>query len=130
MIYFVISSNSVAEDNTLCAKRIPEWNYSVVTLNNAIANIMNTGYLSSTVTTVPSKLVSVPSMSRNKIVMGNDDNDFEILTYEQVLARIYNGWTAASYPMNSINAMDQNFTLKTVFKRVDIFLRLCWLISY
>lgn len=122
MIYFIIGANSASEDVKMCAKRIPEGNYSVVTLNNAIANIMNTGYLSSTVTTIPSKFVSVPSVSKNKIIIGNDDNDFEILTDEQVLGHIYSGWTGASYPMNSINAMIQNFTPKTIVKRVDFFI--------
>ncbi len=126
MIYFIIGANSASEDVKLCAKRIPEGNYSVVTLNNAIANIMSTGYLSSTVSTIPSKFVAVPSISKNKIIIGNDDNDFEILTDEQVLAQIYNGWTAASYPMNSINDMIQIFTPKTVLKRLDFFyFRVC-----
>ena len=42
IIYFIIIANSEFEDNLMCAKRIPEGNYSLVTLNNAIANIMNT----------------------------------------------------------------------------------------
>ncbi|MFM7985893.1 MAG: hypothetical protein ACKPKO_41915, partial [Candidatus Fonsibacter sp.] len=66
MTYFIIGANSTSEDVKLCDRRIPEGNYSVVTLNNAIANIMNTGYLSSTVTTVPSKFVSVPDKSEKK----------------------------------------------------------------
>ncbi|MFM7981957.1 MAG: hypothetical protein ACKPKO_21825, partial [Candidatus Fonsibacter sp.] len=105
MMYFIIGANSHSEDVTMCAKRIPEGYYSVVSLNNDIANIMNTGYLSSSVTTSPRKFVSVPSVSKIKIIIGNDGNDFEILPDEQVLGHIYSGWTGASYPMNSKNAM-------------------------
>ena len=74
---FVIISNSDFEDYMMCAKWIPEGNYSLATLNNAISNIMNTGYLSATVTLIPNKFISTPSISNNKILIGNNGNSFE-----------------------------------------------------
>jgi hypothetical protein len=122
MIYFIIIANSEFEDHLMCAKRIPEGNYSLVTLNNAIANIMNTGYLSPINTVIPNKFISTPSISKNKILIGNNDNSFEILTDEQVLGHIYNGWEEASYPLHSINAMIQNFTPNHIERGVDFYM--------
>ena len=121
MIYFIIGPTSAFEDALMCAKRIPEGNYNLVSLNNAIADIMNTGYLTPTNNIIPTKFISMPNLSTNKIIIGNEHNTFEILTDLQVLTHIVAGWTAASYPMNSINNMIQNFTPQTILKGVDYF---------
>ena len=76
MIYFIIGPISPLEDALMCAKRIPEGNYNLVTLNNAIADIMNTGYLSPSNNIIPSKSLAMPSFFRNKIVIGNNHNNF------------------------------------------------------
>ena len=48
------------------------------------------------------------------------------MTDAQVLGHIYAGWNGASYPMNSINDMIQNFTPQTIMKGVDfLIIRLC-----
>ena len=103
MIYFIIGPTSALEDAIMCAKQIPEGNYNLVSLNNAIVYIMNTGYLTPSNNIIPSKFLAIPSISLN----------------EQVLGHIYAGWDAASYPMNSINNMIQNFTPKTIMRGVD-----------
>ena len=60
------------------------------------------------------------------ILSENHGNSFETLTDEQVLGHIYNGWSDASYPMNSINAMVQNITPKHIDKQTDFFyVRFC-----
>ena len=130
MIYFIIGPNSALEDDIMCAKQIPEGNYNLVTLNNAIVDIMNTGYLTPSNNIIPSKFLAIPSISLNKIVIGNNHNNFEILTDAQVLGHIYAGWDGASYPMNSINDMIQNFTPQTIMKGVEFFIRLCRSVSY
>ena len=66
MIYFIICPNSDLEDDIMCAKQIPEGNYNLVTLNNAIADIMNTGYLSPSNNIIPSKFIAMPSLSLKK----------------------------------------------------------------
>ena len=55
MIYFIIGPTSALEDALMCAKRIPEGNYNLVSLNNAIADIMNTNYLTPSNSIIPSK---------------------------------------------------------------------------
>ena len=85
----------------MCAKRIPEGNDSVVTLNNAIAEIMNTGYLSPSNNIIPSKFAAVPSISMTKIVIRNDHRSFELITDKHILSHIYSGWDATTYALNS-----------------------------
>ena len=84
MIYFIIGPTSAFEDALMCAKRIPEGNYNLVSLNNAIADIMNTGYLTPSNNIIPTKFISMPNLSTNKIIIGNEHNTFEILTDIQV----------------------------------------------
>ena len=131
-IYFIIGPTSPLEDPLRCVKQIPEGNYNLVSLNNAIADIMNTGYLTPSNSIIPSKFLSMPSLSTNKIVIGNNHNNFEILTDLQVLEHIVSGWAAASYPMNSINNMIQSFTPKTIIRGVDFFIQVmstCFLLG-
>ena len=120
-IYFIIGPTSPLENPLRCVKQIPEGNYNLVSLNNAIADIMNTGYLTPSNNIIPTKFISMPNLSTNKIIIGNEFNTFEILTDKQALTHIAPGLTGASYPLNSINTMIQNFTPQTILKGVDYF---------
>ena len=101
MTIFFIGANSALEDDIMYAKQIPEGNLNLVTLNNAIADIMNRGYLSPSNNIIPSKFAAVPSISMTKIVIRNDHRSFELITDKHILSHIYSGWDATTYPLNS-----------------------------
>ena len=77
MIYFIIGPTSALEDAIMCAKQIPEGNYNLVSLNNAIVDIMNTGYLTSSNSIIPSQFLAMPSLSMNKVVIGNHHHNLK-----------------------------------------------------
>ena len=90
-----------------------------------MADIMHSGYLSSMVTTIPTKFTLLPSVSNSLMVIGNNYNSVDILTDEQFLALMYSRWTEHEFPLNYIYAMIDNTPSKNIMKIGSLYIWLC-----